>query len=355
MNYYEILQVSENASDEVIHMAYKALAKKYHPDLYQGDPSFAESKMKEINEAFDVLSNKEKRAQYDNYLKNQRYSNYSYSQTENHQTSSDSTKENKNESLFPSSKKSGWIIGILLFLNFVQFWHPYAESDLYDYSFLLGTINFCFISIVFMVVPMFVGVIKNISSKGIKKLCLANSIIVYVIFFLLFVTDIVSVMLIGWLNAIFYYFINKHILLQIKSYNCDRRKSLISIAIVLLLLVLIIVGCTMSFNNIGTPIKYESYNVGVRTITVGDEFTAEYILTEWRNGDATEESMIEIMNKYAPSQGGGKLHIVEPGYWVDEVEEWCFDSNRKVGDVGVIKNSYGYTICYFSKFVPIDN
>ena len=52
MNYYEILQVSENASEEVIRMAYKALAKKYHPDVFDGDSKIAEQKMKEINEAY---------------------------------------------------------------------------------------------------------------------------------------------------------------------------------------------------------------------------------------------------------------------------------------------------------------
>jgi len=61
---YEILEVSENASDEIIEKAYKVLAKKYHPDL-QADENRkqAEGKMKEINEAYDVLSNKEKRYQ----------------------------------------------------------------------------------------------------------------------------------------------------------------------------------------------------------------------------------------------------------------------------------------------------
>ena len=354
MNYYEILQVSENASDEVIHMAYKALAKKYHPDLYQGDMQFAERKMKEINEAFDVLSNTYKRAQYDDYLKSQRKSNYSYRTNQTKQTSTNTTEKTSNEFLYPSSKKSAWIIGVLLFLSFVQCWHPYAESELYDYSFLLGTIDFCFVSIVMMIVPMFVGVIKSISPKGTNKLCLANSIIVYVIFLLLWVTNILSAMVIGWLNAIFYYFINKHILLQIKHYNCDRKKILISIVIILIFLVLLITGCTIIFNNNYATVKYDSYNVGVRTITVGDEFTAEYILLEWRNGDATEESMIEIMNKYGYSQGGGKLYVIEPGFWVEEVDNWCFDRNRRVGDVAIIKNSYGYTICYFAKFVPKD-
>lgn len=64
-NYYEILEVDKNASQEVIEKAYKALAKKYHPDLQQGiqKQQYAE-KMKIINEAYDVLSDNYKRDQY---------------------------------------------------------------------------------------------------------------------------------------------------------------------------------------------------------------------------------------------------------------------------------------------------
>ena len=65
-NYYEILEVSQSASQEVIEKAYKALTKKYHPDLQDGiDKTYAEQKMKELNEAYDVISNQEKRKSYD--------------------------------------------------------------------------------------------------------------------------------------------------------------------------------------------------------------------------------------------------------------------------------------------------
>lgn len=70
--YYEILEVDKNASQEVIEKAYKTLAKKYHPDLQQGSKKqeYAE-KMKIINEAYDVLSDKEKREQYNEVLINE--------------------------------------------------------------------------------------------------------------------------------------------------------------------------------------------------------------------------------------------------------------------------------------------
>lgn len=70
---YEILEVSETASNEIIEKAYKVLAKKYHPDLQPKEKKAqAEKTMKEINEAYDVLSDEEKRKQYDNKLTMQR-------------------------------------------------------------------------------------------------------------------------------------------------------------------------------------------------------------------------------------------------------------------------------------------
>lgn len=71
-NYYETLEVSEKASKEVIEKAYKALAKKYHPDLNIDNKKEAEQKMKELNEAYEVLIDDNKRANYDNILNKKR-------------------------------------------------------------------------------------------------------------------------------------------------------------------------------------------------------------------------------------------------------------------------------------------
>ena len=65
-NYYQILQVDKNASEEMIEKAYKLLAKKYHPDIQPEDKKdWAEEKFKQINEAYSVLSDTQKRIEYD--------------------------------------------------------------------------------------------------------------------------------------------------------------------------------------------------------------------------------------------------------------------------------------------------
>lgn len=65
-NYYEILEINRNASQEIVEKAYKTLAKKYHPDLQEGDKkSKYEEKLKIINEAYEVLCDPEKRKAYD--------------------------------------------------------------------------------------------------------------------------------------------------------------------------------------------------------------------------------------------------------------------------------------------------
>lgn len=64
-DYYKVLGVDRDASDQEISRAYRKLAKKYHPDLNH-EPG-AEEKYKQVNEAYEVLHDKQKRAQYDQF------------------------------------------------------------------------------------------------------------------------------------------------------------------------------------------------------------------------------------------------------------------------------------------------
>lgn len=104
-NYYDILQINQNASPEIIEKAYKTLAKKYHPDLQnEVEKQKAEGMMKKINEAYEILGNEEKRKEYDAKLKEERYQieqeklqkNQNYNQNYNQNANQYNQKESNN-------------------------------------------------------------------------------------------------------------------------------------------------------------------------------------------------------------------------------------------------------------------
>lgn len=66
-DYYEVLGVSKTATDEEIKKAYRKLAKKYHPDANPDNKEEAEAKFKEVNEAYETLSDPQKRKAYDQF------------------------------------------------------------------------------------------------------------------------------------------------------------------------------------------------------------------------------------------------------------------------------------------------
>ena len=83
-NYYDILEISKSASPEIIEKAYRTLTKKYHPDLCENNLKIKhEEKMKKINEAYEILSNLEKRKKYDLFLKNNEISIEDYNKLYN--------------------------------------------------------------------------------------------------------------------------------------------------------------------------------------------------------------------------------------------------------------------------------
>lgn len=109
-DYYGILEVNVNASNEVIEKAYKTLVKKYHPDLYSSiDKKEAEKKLKDINEAYNILSDSFLRSQYNLELQKQaenaqRQENQRRADAENNETT---YTENRNRRTRNNNMKTG--------------------------------------------------------------------------------------------------------------------------------------------------------------------------------------------------------------------------------------------------------
>lgn len=68
-NYYQIIGVDSTASQDTIKHAYLLKLKKYHPDVYSGDKAFAQAKTTDLNEAYEILKDEQKRAEYDKKIK----------------------------------------------------------------------------------------------------------------------------------------------------------------------------------------------------------------------------------------------------------------------------------------------
>lgn len=109
-NYYDLLGIAENAPDEVIKAAYKALSKKYHPDTCNETTDSTEM-MKNINIAYETLSNPQKRKQYDIELKSEKNHKYNCveenAETENKKSNSEVTNTQKENISTSTSKQNG--------------------------------------------------------------------------------------------------------------------------------------------------------------------------------------------------------------------------------------------------------
>lgn len=139
-----------------------------------------------------------------------------------------------------------------------------------------------------------------------------------------------------------------HTLNHTETTKKSKKKPIIIGIVSAVVIALIAVLIFLLIGNNGNK-KIE--NVSLRTITFPDEYTAEYVYSTWKNGKATEQYLVELMNKYGAEQGdqgAGRLYFVKPGEYVEEIDEWCFSPKRKIGDCAIIKNVYGYSICYIS-------
>lgn len=104
---YELLEIQENATQDEIRKAFRQLAIKYHPDKNLDNQSAAEEKFKEIHAAYQILSDTEKKAKYDQILKNNR---------NNEQRKKDEQKEHfkqtrtnqKSTTNYGTNKKNNW-------------------------------------------------------------------------------------------------------------------------------------------------------------------------------------------------------------------------------------------------------
>ena len=85
---------------------------------------------------------------------------------------------------------------------------------------------------------------------------------------------------------------------------------------------------------------------------------AEQWLQEWKDGQATEESFAELANQVSEDRdgnvtNGGLYENIYPGQMVENFENWCFDSNHKPGDTGIVETEYGYHVMYFSSYSDV--
>lgn len=108
------------------------------------------------------------------------------------------------------------------------------------------------------------------------------------------------------------------------------------------------------------PTRNDNITVNVRHILLTattyktDEATkafADDLVSQWKAGDATEESFAALATQYTEDTGskanGGLYENVAPGEMVTQFNDWIFDTNRKAGDVDVVKTDYGYHVMYF--------
>ena len=140
-DYYEILEVHRTASIEVIDKAYRTLALKHHPDKNPCSFTVSEEKMKNINEAYEVLGNDFIRQQYNqkydihhSYNKSNNGESYKYKENTTEEDSSykkakynDDNESNHNKDVEPNSKV-GKIVLVYFLILFIIIWYNYVVN-----------------------------------------------------------------------------------------------------------------------------------------------------------------------------------------------------------------------------------
>lgn len=239
MTYYEILEVSENASQEVIHMAYKALAKRYHPDLFIGDSAFAEEQMKRINAAYQVLSDANRRRGYDDFLRWERR------MAEGAEGKQGKRRKPKKEKAPPTLKRSIITVGILLFLALslqvaIYILQSRVEDYPLTYALFVAFVDFVALALGHMFFPLLIGSIKKeCSITFIETMSWINSVAFVVLTNVLLDSASGS----GWVLIIFYSFINKHVLYQMHQKIKRRGQRVIAALSVLMALAITLTCC----------------------------------------------------------------------------------------------------------------
>jgi len=146
-NLYKILGVSSDVNNDLMKSAYRSLGKLYHPDIYQGDKEYAQEKMKEINLAYDVLSNENKRKEYDKKYNFQSESSFEKKEKE--------TFKYKEEEIFKYKEEE-------IYKNDNTFWEKYllgitAEEKAHTIAYF-KRIFFIFICITTLPIIMFTSI-----------------------------------------------------------------------------------------------------------------------------------------------------------------------------------------------------
>ena len=83
---------------------------------------------------------------------------------------------------------------------------------------------------------------------------------------------------------------------------------------------------------------------------------AEAILADWEAGEKTEDSFVELAVEFSDTgtaaSDGGMIEDIFAGYLTEELDKWCFEEGRKVGDCEIVKTMYGYHVVYFVEAEP---